>query len=178
MSRKDKFNDLMLAIKEDEEKKEEQNRFDATLEQIKEALTLLQKLLEAIKEAKECGVTTQKGLDAATKSADNAISGICSAIVKAENTPIKAKLDDESLKQLHDTHDQWLGQEKQALADHNQQQEAIWQKQNQRLTNIVKNNEGVWISTRVFYIIGSLSLLSIITITMEIAFYVYFHWIQ
>ena len=178
MSQKEKYNDLMSAIKEDEEKKEEQNRFDATLEQIKEALTLLQKLLEAIKEAKECGVTTQKGLDAATKSADNAISGICSAIVKAENTPIKAKLDDESLKQLHDTHDQWLGQEKQALADHNQQQEAIWQKQNQRLTNIVKNNEGVWISTRVFYIIGSLSLLSIITITMEIAFYVYFHWIQ
>ena len=178
MSQKEKYNDLMSAIKEDEEKKEEQNRFDATLEQIKEALTLLQKLLEAIKEAKECGVTTQKGLDAATKSADNAISGICSAIVKAENTPIKAKLDDESLKQLHDTHDQWLGQEKQTLADHNQQQEAIWQKQNQRLTNIVKNNEGVWISTRVFYIIGSLSLLSIITITMEIAFYVYFHWIQ
>ena len=178
MSQKEKYNDLMSAIKEDEEKKEERNRFDATLEQIKEALTLLQKLLEAIKEAKECGVTTQKGLDAATKSADNAISGICSAIVKAENTPIKAKLDDESLKQLHDTHDQWLGQEKQTLADHNQQQEAIWQKQNQRLTNIVKNNEGVWISTRVFYIIGSLSLLSIITITMEIAFYVYFHWIQ
>ena len=178
MSQNEKYNDLMSAIKEDEEKKEEQNRFDATLEQIKEALTLLQKLLEAIKEAKECGVTTQKGLDAATKSADNAISGICSAIVKAENTPIKAKLDDESLKQLHDTHDQWLGQEKQTLADHNQQQEAIWQKQNQRLTNIVKNNEGVWISTRVFYIIGSLSLLSIITITMEIAFYVYFHWIQ
>ena len=102
----------MSAIKEDEEKKEEQNRVDATLEQIREALTLLQKLLEAIKEAKESSVTTQKGLDAATKSADNAISGICSAIVKAENTPIKAKLDDESLKQLHDNHVQWLGQEK------------------------------------------------------------------
>ena len=80
MSQKEKYNDLMSAIKEDEEKKEEQNRVDATLEQIREALTLLQKLLEAIKEAKESCVTTQKGLDAATKSADNAISGICSAI--------------------------------------------------------------------------------------------------
>ena len=178
MSQNEKYNVLMSAIKEDEERKEERNRFDATLEQIKEAIALLQKLLEAIKEAKECGVTTQKGLDAATKSADNAISGICSAIVKAENTPIKAKLDDESLKQLHDTHDQWLGQEKQTLADHDKQQAANWQKQSQRLTNIVKNNEGVWISTKVFYIVGSLSLLSIITITMEIAFYVYFHWIQ
>ena len=168
----------MSAIKEDEEKKEERNRVDATLEQIKEALTLLQKLLEAIKEAKESSVTTQKGLDAATKSADNAISGICSAIVKAENTPIKAKLDDESLKKLQNLHTQWLGQEEQKLADHNKQQETIWQKHSQRLTEIVKNNEGVWISTKLFYIVGSLSLLSIITIVMEITAYLYFHWIQ
>ena len=60
MSQKEKYNDLMSAIKEDEEKKEEQNRFDATLEQVKEALTLLQKLLEAIKEAKESSETTNR----------------------------------------------------------------------------------------------------------------------
>ena len=42
---------------------------------------------------------------------------------------------------------------------------------------IVRNNEGVWLSTKIFYIVGSLSLLSIITIVLEIAFYVYFHWI-
>ena len=41
--------------------------------------------------------------------------------------------------------------------------------------NIVKNNEGVWTSTKQFYVVGSLSLLSIITIAIEIAFYVYFH---
>ena len=73
---------------------------------------------------------------------------------------------------------QWLGQEKQTLDDHHRQQEESWQKHSQRLTDIVKNNEGVWISTKLFYIVGSLSLLSIITIAIEIAFYVYFHWIQ
>ncbi len=62
-------------------------------------------------------------------------------------------------------------------ADQYKQQEVLWQKQSQRLTDIVRNNEGVWISTKLFYIIGSLSLLSIITIVLEIAFYVYFHWI-
>ena len=177
MSQNEKYNDLMSAIKEDEERKEERNRFDATLEQIKEAIALLQKLLEAIKEAKECGVTTLNGLNAATLSAENAITGICNAIVKAQQTPVKTRLDDESLKQLHDTHAQWLGQEEKKLADHKKQQKANWQKHSQRLTDIIKNNEGVWISTRVFYIVGSLSLLSIITIAMEVAFYVYFHWI-
>ena len=167
----------MSAIKEDEVKKEERNRVDATLEQIKEALTLLQKLLEAIKEAKESSVTTQKGLDAATQSAENAITGICNAIVKAQKTPVRTRIDDESLKQLQDTHAQWLGQEKKTLDDHHRQQEESWQKHSQRLTDIVKNNEGVWISTKLFYVVGSLSLLSIITIAMEIAFSVYFHWL-
>ena len=69
-------------------------------------------------------------------------------------------------------------QEKQMLADQYKQQEVLWQKHSQRLTNIVKNNEGVWISTKLFYIVGSLSLLSIITLAIEIAFYVYFHWFQ
>ena len=178
MSQNEKYNDLMSAIKEDEEKKEERNRIDATLEQIREALALLQKLLEAIKEAKECGVTTQKGLNAATLSAENVITGICNAIVQAQQTPVKTTLDDESLKKLHDMHAQWLSQEEQKLADHDKQQAANWQKHSQRLTNIVKNNEGVWISTKLFYVVGSLSLLSIITIALEIAFYVYFHWIQ
>ncbi len=72
-----------------------------------------------------------------------------------------------------------LAQElKQLSADQYKQQEVLWLKQSQRLTDIVKNNEGVWISTKLFYAVGLLSLLSIITIVLEIAFYVYFHWIQ
>ena len=178
MSRKDKYNNLVQSIKDDEEKEKEQNRFDATLEQIKEALALLQKLLEAIKEAKESSVTTQKGLNAATQSAENAITGICGAIVQAQQTPVKTRLDDESLKQLHNLHNQWMEQEKQMLADQHKQQEVLWRKQSHRLTDIVRNNEGVWLSAKIFYIVGSLSLLSIITIVLEIAFYVYLHWTQ
>lgn len=130
------------------------------------------------REANEANAKTLKGLNAATQSADNAISGICSAIVKAQQTPVRTRLDDESLKQLHDSHTQWLGQEKQTLDDHHKQQKESWQKHSQRLTDIVKNNEGVWISTKQFYIVGSLSLLPIITITIEIAIYVYFKWIH
>ena len=99
-----------------------------------------------------------------------------------EDAPTKLKVSvtvsDTDWQKMQELHAQWLGQEEQKLVDHNQQQETIWQKQSQRLTDIVKNNEGVWISTKLFYVVGSLSLLSIITIVMEIAFYVYFHWIQ
>ena len=99
-----------------------------------------------------------------------------------EDAPTKLKVtvnvSDADWEKMQKKHNQWMEQEKQMLADQRKQQEALWQKQGYRLTDIVRNNEGVWISTKVFYIIGSLSLLSIITIVMEIVFYVYFRWIQ
>ena len=98
-----------------------------------------------------------------------------------EDAPTKLKVTvtvcDADWQKMQELHNQWLGQEKKTLDDHHRQQEESWQKHSQRLTDIVKNNEGVWISTKLFYVVGSLSLLSIITIAMEIAFYVYFHWI-
>ena len=122
-------------------------------------------------------------LDCAVTAISDKVDTINNHIDKAiEDAPTKLKVtvqvSDADWQKMQELHTQWLGQEEQKLADHNQQQEAIWQKHSQRLMNIVKNNEGVWISTRVFYIVGTLSLLSIITIAMEIAFYVYFHWIQ
>ena len=99
-----------------------------------------------------------------------------------EDAPTKLKVtvnvSDADWQRMQELHNQWLEQEKQMLVVQHQQQEVLWRKQSQRLTDIVKNNEGVWISTKLFYIVGSLSLLSIITIVLEIAFYVYFHWIQ
>lgn len=97
-----------------------------------------------------------------------------------EDAPTKLKVTvtvcDTDWQKMQELHNQWMEQEKQMLADQRKQQEALWQKQSHRLIEIVKNNEGVWLSQRLFYIIGSLSLLSIFTIVLEIAFYVYFHW--
>ena len=98
-----------------------------------------------------------------------------------EDAPTKLKVTvtvcDTDWQKMQELHNQWMEQEKQMLADQYKQQETLWQKQSHRLTDIVRNNEGVWLSAKIFYIVGSLSLLSIITIVLEIAFYVYFHWI-
>ena len=98
-----------------------------------------------------------------------------------EDAPTKLKVtvnvSDDDWQRMQELHNQWMVQEKQNFADQHKQQEVQWRKQSHRLTDIVRNNEGVWLSQRLFYIVGSLSLLSIITIVLEIAFYVYFHWI-
>ena len=113
MSKNRKYDDLILAIKEDEKKAEEQKKSDATLEQIREEHALFQGLLKAMREAREECAAVAEVLQAAKDSADNAIGGICAAIVKAENTSIKARLDDESFRLLDRLHAQWLEQEKQ-----------------------------------------------------------------
>ena len=99
-----------------------------------------------------------------------------------EDAPTKLKVtvnvSDDDWEKMQKLHNQWMEQEKQMLADQYKQQEMLWQKQSHRLTDIVRNNEGIWLSQSLFYIVGSLSLSSIITIAIEIAFYVYFHWIQ
>jgi len=99
-----------------------------------------------------------------------------------EDAPTKLKVTvtvcDTDWQKMQELHNQWMEQEKQMLADQYKQQETLWRKQSHRLTDIVRNNEGVWLSQHLFYIVGSLSLLSIITIVLEIAFYLYFHWIQ
>ena len=100
-------------------------------------------------------------------------------VMKDAPTKLKVSVNvsDADWQKMQELHAQWLGQEEQMLADQYKQQEVLWQKQSHRLTEIVKNNEGVWLSAKLFYVVGSLSLLSIITIVLEIAFYVYFHWI-
>ena len=99
-----------------------------------------------------------------------------------EDAPTKLKVSvnvsDADWQKMQELHTQWLGQEKQMLEDHHKRQEESWQKHSQRLTDIVRNNERVWLSAKLFYIVGSLSLLSIITIAIKIAFYVYFRFIS
>ena len=177
MSRNNKYDDLMLAIREDGEKEELQKKSDVILEQIREEQALFQGLLKAMREAREECAAVAEVLQSAKDSADNAIGGICAAIVKAENTSIRARLDDASFRLLDRLHAKWLEQEKQVLGEQFKQQEVLWQKQGARLVNIMKNNEGVWISKRLFCIVAILSLLSIGIIVIEIYVYVYFNWI-
>ena len=121
-------------------------------------------------------------LGAAVNTISNKVDSINEHIDQVlEDAPTKLKVTvtvcDTDWEKMQKLHNQWMEQEKQMLADQYKQQEVLWQKQSHRLTDIVRNNEGVWLSQRLFYIVGSLSLVSIITIVLEIAFYVYFHWI-
>ena len=184
------FDEMMIEVKEDIQEQDAEQDIISRVPELKELSGNIDKATNnCVNATLQCESVIHQYQRAERKLDDSVttISGKVDTINEhidqvMEDAPTKLKVSvnvsDTDWQKMQELHAQWLGQEEQKLADHNQQQETIWQKQSQRLTNIVKNNEGVWISTRVFYVVGSLSLLSIITIAMEIAFYVYFHWIQ
>ena len=120
---------------------------------------------------------TMKAFYAAKDSADNIVTGIVAQIVRVENMRFTAQLDEGSVTQVQETNRKAIEHERDVLAEHRKEQEAIFRKQSQRLADIISRGEGVWMSLRVFYIIAPIALFSIFAWVIYFSFWVYFHWI-
>ena len=184
------FDNMMNEVEEELEVQQAEQNIADRVPELKQLSTDIEKATTAVINARlslESSIRQTQREEGVLGAAVNTICGKVDTINKhidhvMEDAPTKLKVtvnvSDDDWEKMQGHHTQWLGEEKQMLADQYKQQEVLWQKHSQRLTEIVRNNEGVWLSAKLFYIVGSLSLLSIITIVLEIAFYMYFHWIQ
>ena len=183
------FDVMFNEVQEEIQEKDAEQDIISRVPELKQLSSDIDKATTAVINAKlslESSIRQTQREEGVLGAAVNTISGKVDTINEhidqvMKDAPTKLKVAvtvcDDDWEKMQKLHSQWLEQEKQMLADQYKQQEVLWQKQSHRLTDIVRNNEGVWLSQRLFYIFGSLSLLSIITIVLEIAFYVYFHWI-
>lgn len=184
------FDVMFNEVQEEIQEKDAEQDIISRVPELKQLSSDIDKATTAVINAKlslESSIRQTQREEGVLAAAVNTISGKVDTINEhidqvMKDAPTKLKVAvtvcDDDWEKMQKLHSQWLEQEKQMLADQYKQQEVLWQKQSHRLTEIVRNNEGVWLSQRLFYIVGSLSLLSIITIAMELAFYVYFHWFQ
>ena len=184
------FDDMMSEVQEEIQEKDAEDEVINRTSELRKLSENIDKATTAVINAKlslESSIRQSQReegvLGAAVNTVSNKVDSINEHIDQVmEDAPTKLKVTvtvcDTDWQKIQELHGQWLEQEKQMLADQHKQQKVLWQKQSHRLTEIVRNNEGVWLSQHLFYIVGSLSLLSIITIVLEIAFYVYFHWTQ
>ena len=184
------FDGMWGDVQEEIQVKDAEQDIISRVPELRQLSTDIDKATTAVINAKlslESSIRQTKREEGVLGAAVNTISGKVDTINEhidhvMEDAPTKLKVTvtvcDTDWQKMQELHNQWMEQEKQMLADQYKQQEVLWQKHSQRLTDIVRNNEGVWLSAKLFYIVGSLSLLSIITIVLEIAFYVYFHWTQ
>ena len=127
MSKQNKYDDLIKTIKADEEKADAQNELTATLEEIKEGLEALKEMRQSISEAMANGAIVLKGLNAATASADNIINGICSSIIKAQNTKIKVGINDKGLQRLDERNNNAINGWSGLLGKHETKSSNCWQ---------------------------------------------------
>ena len=184
------FDDMMSEVQEEIQEKDAEDEVINRTSELRKLSIDIDKATTAVINAKlslESSIRQTQREEGVLGAAVNTISKKVDSINEhidqvMEDAPTKLKVTvtvcDTDWQKMQELHNQWMEQEKQMLADQYKQQETLWRKQSRRLTEIVRNNEGVWLSAKLFYIVGSLSLLSIITIVLEIAFYVYFHWIQ
>lgn len=115
------------------------NESNATQEESK----LEQKIRELKDVRLELEAATRKmeeatlALKTATDSADNIISGICRAIVKAEqNIVIRAKISTDELAKVH-----------QCTARYIKAEEELLERHSDKMAKHLQNNEGIWLST-------------------------------
>ena len=120
---------------------------------------------------------TMKAFNAAKDSANNIVSGIVAQIVRVENMRLTAHLDEGSVAPVQEINRTAIEHEREVLAQHRKEQEAMFRKQSQRMADIVSRGEGVWMSMRIFYIIAPIALFSIFAWVIYFSFWVYFHWI-
>lgn len=134
-----------------------------TIEAINDQLTSLRELLGEVKELREEFLDihgslkhalyreniAKNALQAAADSANNVVSGICNAIVKAErDTVIPAKVDESELAKLKKYVDYQISKDKELLAQHQKVLERMMDNHRIEFAKHLRNNEGIWLSDR------------------------------
>ena len=183
------FDEMMIEVKEDIQEQDAEQDIISRVPELKELSGNIDKATNnCVNATLQCESVIQQYQRAERKLDDSVttISGKVDTIIEhvdqvMEDAPTKLKVtvnvSDTDWQKMQELQAQWLGQEEQKLVDHNQQQETIWQKQSQRLTDIVKNNKGVWMSEKVFYIVCSIGFFSTFAVLMYTSLWVYYNWI-
>ena len=165
------FDVMFNEVQEEIQEKDAEQDIISRVPELKQLSSDIDKATTAVINAKlslESSIRQTQREEGVLAAAVNTISGKVDTINEhidqvMKDAPTKLKVAvtvcDDDWEKMQKLHSQWLEQEKQMLADQYKQQEVLWQKQSHRLTEIVRNNEGVWLSQRLFYIVGSLSLL-------------------
>lgn len=156
-----------------------------TIESIDEQLISLRELLGEVKELRGEFLDihdslrhtlyrenmAKNALQAATDSADNAVSGICNAIVKAEqNTVIPAKVDESELAKLKKYVDCQIAKDKELLAQHQEVLDRMMESHRTELAKHLRNNEGIWLSDLWMKIIFGVYTLCMLVVVLWASF--------
>lgn len=130
-----------------EQIEKERNDSKEYLKTIRTSIAMLRSHSENLINCVDEEKNVTKALYAAADSCDNAVTGICNAIVNAQqNTVFKATIAPEHLAQAQKLNDEFLTKEEQLLADHRAKEAKMLSDHEERMKKILSRGGGIWIS--------------------------------
>ena len=117
MAKKD-FSQLVAHVEQKQEVKEEATNLDEQLRTLWLAVThIINNTLTLEHEGKDIEELV-KALNVAKESVDNAITGICNAIVEAHHTPMKVEMTDEGKQVMEEGRTKMINREEELFQNH------------------------------------------------------------
>lgn len=151
-----------------------QHRAVVSAEHIEELKRLNDTLQESIVQLKD----TKAGIDDAREICESIykrlwgiIDGIQAALLRAENTRIKAHLDEKEVQQLAQFSGKLIAAEEQLLNRHLEKQKELWRTTLAEQRHNLESNKGIWLSKSTFHALLWLFLLPLCYTIVSIAYY-------
>ena len=176
MAKKD-FSHLVAHVEQKQEVKEEATNLDEQLKLLKEAVThIINNTLTLEHEGKNVEKLVE-ALNAAKDSVDNAITGICNAIIEAHQTPMKVEMTDESKQVMEEGRNKMLQREEELFKNHEAAIGRSVQTLETKFKNVVDGFKGVWVDKKAFdrSSCGFIGLQEIAVCASSLAF---FYWVK
>lgn len=125
----------------------ENSEADEQLKTIRASTAMLRAHSQQLCDCVEAGKNATAALNAAADSCHNAVTGICNAILAAQqNTVFKTKVEPEHMVQLQQAIADGIAKEEKILADHRAKQAQMLAEHEEKMRKILSRGQGIWLS--------------------------------
>ena len=121
------------------------------IEELKRLNDTLQESLVQLKDAKAGMNDAREVCESIYKRLWGILNGIQAALLRAENTRIKAHIDESELQKLSLFSDEFLKAEEQILNQHLEKQKELWHTSLACQRHNLESNKGIWLSKSAFH---------------------------
>jgi len=164
-----KYSKLVEQIDKQEEVKEQQNNLAEQLQHITTDVEAIKGEVAKLTAATTAIQNTTSALTTAANSASKAAKDINDAIQKAKEITITHQLDDQSIKQLKESYDALLKEEKRLLQERQSNINQVAEKSRERCYEIISHGDGAYFGRKTFHRLHIIFSISIGIIATELA---------
>ena len=145
-----KYSNLVEEINKKEEIAEQKDNLAEQLSQVTKNVNDVKEIVDKLATAIEDLKKIVLAVTAASKSIDNAVTAIKNAIRDSQNVVITNKLDDVSVRQLHNKYQTYLQEEEKLYNKHSVNISDMLERNKDRCYEIINHGDGVYFGRKTF----------------------------